>query len=162
MVRRLVATVREAEARNNQERLDELAGENRRIQEQLERLHETREHYRVLIAATRDKSIEVFADPQVRVCVICLPDTRTTEDFEKSVEWALAQVPHEFRNMMDEPGIRPELHSVYCLTKAEWRLYREHREAEAYLKLLESAVEEVVESHRSSPVSSQPAEDKPF
>lgn len=149
--RRLIATIRELEAKqgqsyvaNNQERLDELADANARLTEQLERLTRDQSHYRVLIAATRDKTIEVFADPQVRVQVVCLPETRTTAEHDRAVEWALSKVPHEFREIMEDNGIRPELYSTHCMDRTAWRYYRERVEAWGYLTRLDAAVEEII------------------
>jgi len=129
------------EAKHGQ--LDALADENRRLREQLERITRDQSHYRVLIAASIDKSIEVYADPQVRVQVLCLPETKTPEEYERAEEWALSKVPHEFQDIMQDVGIKPELHSVRCMTKGEWRYYFGRIREAAYIEQLGEAVEEI-------------------
>ena len=145
----MIATIRQLQAEIgkkyavNNERFDELAAENGRLREQLERLNRVQDRYRVLIVASIDKSIEVFADPQVRLQVVCLPETRTTKDYERATEWALRSVPHEFRGMMHDAGIRPETYTLHCMDLTAWRYYDGLRREYAYIQQLESAIEEL-------------------
>lgn len=147
----MIATVRDREAladaeriKNQTDKVDELADEIHRLREQLDRERQSRDYSRVLIAATRDETIEIFADPKVKIQVVCIPDTRTPEEFEKAVEWALSKVPLEFKGMMDDSTIKPNLYSVRCLDRTGWRYYSARMEEFEYLKKLGEAVETVV------------------
>jgi hypothetical protein len=108
-------------------------------------LKQEQERYRVLIAATRDECIEVWADPQVKVVTICIPETKTDQEYEQALEWALKEVPQEFRTMMDDAYIRPELFSVHCMDKIHWRSLNERLEHLKWLEALETSVSELKE-----------------
>lgn len=144
---RLIATIRELEKqqleKEDTEKLNALADENRRLKAQLERITQDCSHYRVLISATRDECIEIFADPQVKIAVIQLPDTRTEDEFNEAVEWALSEVPYEFKGMMDDPAIRPNLYSVHCMDPIHWRWYRERMAAVGAIDQLADKLEEL-------------------
>jgi hypothetical protein len=143
----LIATIRDREQqidaeriRNRTDQVDELADKAARLEEELERCRACTTH-RVLISATKDETIEVFADPGVKVQCVCIPDTRTPEEFEKAVEWAVGKLPSEFREMIHEETIRPNLFSVHCMDRVGWRYYRNQVEAIGYVESLEAAVE---------------------
>lgn len=144
--RRLIATIHAARAAAMKvtvnENTDLLQDENRRLKEQIARLEADCSHHRVLIAATSDQTIEVYADPQVRLAVINIPDTRTPEDLEKAITWALDKVPHEFRQMPWEE-IRPQVYSTRCMNKTEFRYYRDQVLALEYLTRVGQVVEQV-------------------
>lgn len=147
---RLLATIEqfkrlanEARDKNHGGRVDELAREVERLRRQLERLTEERAHYRVLAIATKDETIEVYADPQVRVQVACLPETRTTEGYERALQWAVGKLPSDFNGMVNDCEIRPELHSVRCMSRAEWDLYRLRMEEIGYLEQFLATVETI-------------------
>lgn len=142
-IRRLIETIRAIEVQNNTERLDELAAENARLRSQLERLAANCEHYRVLIVANFDKTIDVYADPQVRVQTVCLPETSTTEEFNAACEWALAQLPHEFQGIIDDIGIKPNLYSVQCMDRIHWRYYHDRLKALADIEQIADTIEEI-------------------
>lgn len=133
------------------EQADALTDENRRLREQLERLTSDQDHYRVLIAASIDKSIEVFADPQVRVQVVCLPETRTPVELERATGWALAKLPREFQGMMHDIGIRAETFTLVCMDRVHWNYYRDRMDAWHYIEQLGEAVEEITSKPEVEP-----------
>lgn len=137
--------------------MDELTREVERLRGELERQTKDYTHHRVLIAATRDGAIEVFADPQIRLSVICIPETRSNEDHDRACEWALSKAPHEFRSMMYEASIRPELFTLYCPSYAEFKLYLIRMAEYEYLQRLGEGIDEVVAS-----VKQQENTDHPF
>lgn len=144
--RRLIATVhavRNAALKATvNENTDLLQDENRRLKEQIARMESDCSHHRVLIAATSDQTIEVYADPKVRLAVINIPDTRSNEDLEKAIEWALDKVPYEFRGMPWEE-IQPKVFSTRCMNKTEFRYYRDQVLALEYLTRVGQVVEQV-------------------
>jgi hypothetical protein len=66
------------------------------------------------------------------------------------VEWALDKVSNEMTGLISDPGIRRELHSVRCLSLAEFRLYRDRRLTLEYLEQLKDAVDETVHEQTSA------------
>lgn len=147
---RLIETVRDRERlidaerlKNQGDRADELADQVARLQAEIERYKQDCDHYRVLICAHHDKSLEVWADPQVKLRVVCLPETNNEQDFAAACEWVLGQVPNEFKGMMDDITLRPELFSIHCLDRIGWRYYHARMEEFAYLDAFGEAVDAI-------------------
>lgn len=135
---------------NHANRVDELQHEIEALKRQLERLTNG-DRQRVLIVATQDETIEVYADPQVRVHAVSIPETRTAEDRKDAVEWALGKLPGDVREMVWDAGIRPELFSVRCLSRVEWLYYRDRVAALGYLNQIEDAIEAIkIETNEQS------------
>ena len=140
IVRRLVATIRQLEGRNFQERIDELA---RRIEPCWRSCVDRRNRAIItacsswLIVVTR---FEVRSDPQVRVAVACLPENKTTEEYERSLEWALWGVSSEFRSMPNE-ALRPTIYSTRCMSRERFEHYRTKRRMWNVIDQLEGEIE---------------------
>lgn len=151
----MIATIRELEAVNGQERLDTLAAANLALADELRQVQQTRESYRVLVLAEHDESIEVYCDPQVRLAVACLPENRTSAERARAEEWALRNVPYDLRSMPDE-NIRPAIYSTHCLSRAKWRYYEDKIKSWGIIRHLEQQIKELHETRIDQNSPSQP------
>jgi hypothetical protein len=152
---RLIATIRDREAlvskeqtKNGSEKVDELADEVYRLREELARVNESRDRFRVLIKATSDKTIEVWTDPLVKVQVTCVPESRTPEEDTRARKWAFEQLPPDFQAMVNE---KSEFYSVDCMSVHAFRLYQIHMDEFKLLNGLAKAIDELGKQQQTEP-----------
>lgn len=77
------------------------------------------------------------------------------------MEFVLRDVPESFKNIVHETCIRPEVFSIKCLSRGEFRYAVDRLAANAYLEKLGDGVDGIVkqESALSAP---PPSDDLPF